>query len=130
VTRRWLFVWAAASLVLAAVLIPVGRWERSHRAHEQVRGLRKVLSAVGPLDQPSLDAFRHLQRFDCLIYKRGGNPFALELCVDHSGRLVEAIDRTSGKPKIWSLRDDPTRSTVRLDRSEVERLLRRMEKTR
>ena len=122
--------WALAYLVLVGALVPVGRWERSHRAHDQVRGLRRVLAAVGPLDQPSLDAFRHLERFDCLLYRRRANPFALELCVDHAGRLVEAIDRRHGRAKIWSLRDDPSRSTVRVDQAEVERLLRKMETTR
>ncbi len=127
-SRRAL-VAALAALVLLLALIPVGRWERGRRAEEQVRGMRSVLAAVGPLDQPSLDAFRYLFNFQCLIYKRGLNPFALELCVDFQGRLVEAIDRRSGDPRIWSLRDDPTRSTIRLDRREVERLLRRVCKT-
>lgn len=92
--------------------------------------MRKVLAAVGPLDQPSLDAFRHLGAFDCLIYKRGRNPFGLELCVDHHARLVEAIDRRKGQPKIWSLRDDPSRSTIRVNYAEVKRLLLRMEKAK
>ena len=128
--RRRAVAWAVGCILILAVLIPIGRWERADRAHVQARGLRKVLAAIGPLDQPALDAFRHLERFDCLIYRRGRNPFALELCVDHSGRVVEAIDRRSGEPRIWSLRDDPRRSTVRVDLAEVERLLRRMEKTR
>jgi hypothetical protein len=115
----------AAALV---ALIPVGRWERSRRARDQVAGMRGVVAAVGPLDSRSLDAFRHFQQFDCLLYKRGRNPFALELCVDPAGRVIETIDRRgSGDPKIWSLRDDPTRSTLRVDRAEVDRLLRKME---
>ena len=31
---------------------------------------------------------------DCLLYKRGSNPFALEFCFDGAGRVIEAIDRT------------------------------------
>jgi len=88
-------------LVVLVALVPVGRWERGHRADTQNRGLRSVLAAVGPLDQPSLDAFRYLFNFQCLLYKRGTNPFALELCTDAQGRLVEAIDRRSGSPRIW-----------------------------
>jgi hypothetical protein len=110
-------------LALAALLVAVGRWERDRRADEENRGMRGILAAVGPLDSPSLKAFRYLQRFQCLLYERNGNPVALELCVDEEGRLIEAIDRRFGDPRISSLRDDPTRSTIRLDRAEVDRLL-------
>lgn len=116
-----------AGVVLAlALLVAVGRWERTRRADEEVRGMRAVVAAVGPLDSPTLRGFRVLANFDCLVYERGENDFALELCVDDAGRVIEAIDRRSGEPRIWSLRDDPTRSTVRLDRGEVNRLLIRM----
>jgi hypothetical protein len=125
VSRR-LALAVTAGIALFAVLVAIGRWERSHRAAAQSRGMREVARAVGPLDSPSLDAFRVLGNFDCLLYKRGPNPFALELCVDRSGRIVEAIDRRGGSVRIWSLRDDPTRSTVRVDRAEVERLLDKM----
>ena len=124
-SRRLLLGTVAAALVLLA-LVPVGRWERSQRADEQVRGMARVLTAVGPLDSDRLKAFRYLSEFQCLLYERGANPFALELCVDQRGRLVEAIDRRSGEPEIWSLRDDPTRSTIYLDRREVDTLLHRM----
>lgn len=112
--------------LLLLALIPIGRWERSERAEEQVRGMAQVRAAVGPLESDTLQAYRYLANFQCLVYRRGANRFALELCVDPSGRLVEAIDRRSGDPQIWSLRDDPTRSTIRLDREEVDRLMHRM----
>jgi hypothetical protein len=123
--RRVLGLVLAAVAVLAA-LVAIGRFERGRRADDENRGMRAVLVAAGPLDSPSLAAFRYLQGFQCLLYRRSGNPFALELCVDAQGRLVEAIDRRSGDPEIWSLRDDPTRATTRLDRGEVDRLLNRM----
>ena len=88
--------------------------------------MSRVLALVGPLDSGSLKAFRYLADFQCLLYQRGENPFALELCVDKRGRLVEAIDRRGEDPSIWSLRDDPTRSTIYLDRREVDTLLHRM----
>ncbi len=119
-------IYVLAGLVALAVLVLVGRWERGHRADVQNRGMGRVLAAVGPLDQPSLDAFRYLFNFQCLLYKRGTNPFALELCTDAQGRLVETIDRRSGSPRIWSLRDDPIRATIRLDRVEFDRLLNRL----
>jgi hypothetical protein len=89
--------------------------------------MRQVAAAIGPLDSPSLAGYRRLPSFDCLTYKRGDDPFALELCFLDDGRIVEAIDRRSGDPKIWSLRDDSQRATLRADRAEVDRLLRRMD---
>ena len=116
---------AAAVFVVLLALIPVGRWERARHSRIEVRGMRRVLMKVGPLGGPTLDAYRvGLVPFDCLLYRRGSNPFALELCIDPQGRLVEAIDRVSGTPEIWSLREDPSRSTIRIDRGEVNRLLR------
>jgi len=88
--------------------------------------MASVLAAVGGLDGPGLRGFRIFARFDCLVYRRRGNDFALEICVDDEGRVVEAIDRRSGAPRIWSLRDDPARSRVRVSRATVNRLLRRM----
>jgi DNA-binding GntR family transcriptional regulator len=124
--KRRPLVWVLIAAVILTALIPIGRWERSRRADEQNRGMRGVVSAVGSLDSPSLSAFRHNQSFDCLLYERGGNPFALELCVDHHSRLIEAIDRRGDEPRIWSLRDDPGRSTTSVDREQVVRLLDRM----
>ena len=123
-TRRRLAV--AAGVLALLALVPVGIWERAHRADTEVAGMRRVLAAVGPLDSPSLTAFRYFNTFQCLVYRRSGVRLALELCFDGEGRLIEAIDRRKGEPAIWSLRDDPTRSTVRVDRVEVDRLLERM----
>jgi hypothetical protein len=124
-TNRTL-AWALAGVLVLAALIPLGRWEGSRRADEQNEGMRTVVSAVGELGGPSLSAFRHNLNFDCLLYERGGNPFALELCVDHESRVIEAIDRRGSEPEIWSLRDDPSRSTISVDRRTVDRLLDRM----
>ena len=125
-SRGRLVVIVVASLAVLLALVPIGRWERSQRADEEVRGMERVLAAVGPLESDSLKGFRYLENFQCLLYRRGRNDFALELCVDKRGRLVEAIDRRSGEPEIWSLRDDPTRSTIYLDRLAIDTLLHRM----
>lgn len=124
-TRRRSVAVAAGVLALVA-LVPVGIWERAHRADEEVAGMRGVLETVGPLDNSSLTAFRYFNSFQCLVYRRPGLRLALELCFDGDGRLIEAIDRRSGESRIWSLRDDPKRSTIRVDRVEVDRLLERM----
>jgi hypothetical protein len=128
---------AVVSVAAILALIPIGRWERQHRADAEVRGLQRVLATVGPLDAPMcptdspsptpcLKGFRVLVNFDCLVYQVGETPYALEVCADHVGRVVEAIDRRSGDPKIWSLRDDPTSSDVRVDRREFNGLLVKM----
>jgi hypothetical protein len=118
---------AAIAIVVAAVaLVVIGRWERSRHIDDEVRGLRGVRAAVGPLDSPSLDSYRvSLVPFDCLLYRRGSNRYALELCIDEDGRLVEAFDRRNGF-HVWSLREEPTASTIRVDRQEVDRLLHKL----
>jgi hypothetical protein len=123
--RRWLAV-AAAAVVALAVLVVVGRHERSTHADDENRKIAAIRRLVEPLDQPSLDAFRLLPQFSCLLYKRDGNRFALELCVDAKGRVVEAIDRRGRTPRIASLREDPSHATVRVERAEVDRLLRKL----
>jgi hypothetical protein len=124
-SRRVTVIVGLVALV-AVLLVAIGRWERSHRADEEIRGMEKVLVAIGPLDNSTLASFRYLSDFQCLGYKRGKNPVALEVCFDAHGRVVEAFDRRRGEAEIWSLREDPTSSTLRRDRGEVDRLLMRM----
>ncbi len=125
---------AAVSVVAIVALIPIGRWERQHRADVEMRGMQRVLTAVGSLDapmcptnapapKPCLKGFRVLANFDCLVYQVDETLFALEICADDEGRVIEAIDRRTGDPKISSLRDDPTSSEIRVDRREFDRLL-------
>jgi hypothetical protein len=117
---------AAAVLLVALVLI--GRWEGHRHERAEIRGMQRVFDLVGRLDNSSLDAYRiDIDfRFDCLLYRRGADPYALELCFDRSGRLAEAIDRRNDRIKISSLREHPEASTIRVDRGEVVRLLKRL----
>jgi hypothetical protein len=117
---------AAAAVVLAVVLAVVGRWERQREIDNQVRGIERIRRAVGPLDQPALTGYRVVPQFDCLVYRRGPDPYALELCADRRGRLVEAIDRRGGRRRYASLRFEPTASPLRVNRREFDRILRRM----
>ena len=116
----------AGAIAVLVVLVVVGRHEGSRHARQENRKIAEIRRLVGPLDQPSLDAFRLLPQFSCLLYKRHGNRFALELCVDGQGRVVEAIDRQGRTPRIASLREAPQDATVRVDRAEVDRLLRKL----
>ena len=119
---------AVLAAALLGLLVVVGRWEGRRHERSELAGMRRVFDRVGRLDNHTLDAYRiDIDfKFDCLLYRRGSNRFALELCFDRSGRLVEAIDRRSGQPKIASLREHPQASTIRVARSEVVRLLKRL----
>ena len=117
----------AVALVLAAALalVAVARWERDRHADEANDGIAQVYEAVGALDSEELEGFRMLERFQCLIYRAGGRTFGLELCVDWDGRVVEAFDRRQGT-RIWSLREDPDRARIRVDRARFERVIEAM----
>lgn len=117
---------AAFALVVLAMLVGAGRWERGREIRSQAAGMRKVEALVGPLDNGTLSGYRVMPGFDCLVYRRGPNPYALELCVDDAGRVVEAIDRRTVNRTIWSLTFEPASSPVRVDRAEVDRLLDKM----
>lgn len=127
--RRRLAIAVAVAAALAA-LIPVGRWEARRHAAEEVAGIRVVLAAIGPVDQPSLSGYRVGigldYDFQCLLYRRGANPFALEFCFDPAGRVVEAYDRRGAEPRIWSIREDPEASDVVLDVRQLQALVDRL----
>lgn len=91
----------------------------------QIRGMKRIRAAIGPLDSPSLKGYRVLPGFDCLVYQRGTNPYALELCVDGAGRVVQAIDRRRARV-YYTLQAEPTASTFGVDQATVKRLLTKM----
>jgi hypothetical protein len=114
-------------VVVSLVLVGAGRLERSHHADIQNARIAKILAAVGPLESPTLDAYRVRGDFDCLIYRRGTNPYALEVCVDQRGRVLEAIDRRNGEPWVGSVREEKSLATNHVSRVRVERLLKKMD---
>ena len=118
----------ALALVIAAAagVALVGRSEKSSWVDAQVRGQERIVRLVGPLDQRSLIGFRVLPQFDCLVYRRGAELLALELCVDRRGKLIEAIDRRGGARRYYDLESDPGAARIGLDRAEIDRLLRKM----
>lgn len=124
--RRAAAAAAVAALVVLVGLALLGRWERRRWVDSQLRGMRRVEQAIGPLDQRRLSGFRVLPQFDCLVYRRGIDPLALELCVDGRGRVIEAIDRRAVTRIYYDLHSDPGAASIRVDRREVVRLLRKM----
>jgi hypothetical protein len=125
VSRRVALLAAAGVVAAAFALVGIGRWERSHRADDQNRGIRQLVDEIGPLATSRPDLFRFLPQFQCLLYPRDADRFTLEICADPDGRVLEAIDRR-GHTRIWSLRDDPSRASVRIDRAAFDRWLVRL----
>ena len=127
--RAALAAFVGVAVLVLVVLVLIGRWERDHHADEENRGIREIQGLIGPLDQPSLSAYRVSVGFgfDCLLYRRDGKRFALELCFDRQGRVIEAIDRRgAGDPRIFSVREEPELASLRVDRRLVDRLLHRL----
>jgi hypothetical protein len=124
--RGLTFVLASVGVAILVLVVLAGRWERHRWIDEQLDGMRKVQALIGPLDQPGLVGYRVLPQFDCLVYQYGKTRIALELCVDPSGRVIEAIDRHGPVWRYYSLRAEPGAATVRIDRAAVDRLLRKM----
>ena len=123
--RRTAILLVLGVVVVLALLVAAGRWERSRWIDSQVRGMKRVQAAIGPLDSGSLDGYRVLPAFDCLVYRRGRNPYALELCTDASGRVVQAIDRRRARV-YYTLQAEPSASPYRVDEATVKRLLAKM----
>jgi hypothetical protein len=118
---------AGVALVLALLaLMPVARWERDEAAVDQNRGIASVRSMVGPtLGGSNLSGYRPIDDLSCLLYRRGRNPSAFELCFDSGGRLVEAVDRRGTDIVIWSLRHDRELARHGADPKRVQALVKR-----
>ena len=52
-SRRVAVIVGVVALV-AVLLVAIGRWERNRRADEEIRGMERVLVAIGPLDNRTL----------------------------------------------------------------------------
>jgi hypothetical protein len=106
-TRRGWAPLVFAALLAAAVVVVLGRVEANHAIDHQLAGIDAVRRQVVG-ERPA--AYRLTPTLYCLLYRRGGNRFAYELCYDHSGGLVEAVDRRTASPSFWSVAYDPTRA--------------------
>lgn len=113
---------AAAVLVVAVVLVVVGRHERASERNWNLDGIAAVRYLVGAkIDHPL--SYRVPAGLYCLIYGTPGRPFALELCVNGAGRIVEAVDRRGSVPRFYSVTSEPGVADERLPLSTVNRLL-------
>jgi hypothetical protein len=110
--------------LVSASLVVLGRWEERTAVDEQLAGMRTAFTeAGGRIDSPQLTAYR-LGDPDCLFYEVAKEPFAIELCFDKQGRLIEAADwLRPGGPRYWSLAKMPEQATIRADRRRLDELL-------
>lgn len=116
----------ALALLLLAGLALAGRWEAQRAAARQNAEMRDVYEAAGgAIDAESLSGYREAE-LDCLFYEAGPDPYALQLCFDEEGRLVETVDRRGGAVQYVSL--VPADAETRVDPAELDRLFRRLEK--
>lgn len=124
--RRTLVVALAVMLVLVAVALPLGRREGSAAVRSEQQEIEATLRRTpAGIGWQGLAAFRLTPTFDCLLYRVGKNPFALEFCFDGDGRLIEAIDRRNPtSPHFGSLRYDPDASPVRIAPTRLARFFR------
>jgi hypothetical protein len=116
ISRRPVGLLALLVIALAVLVVP-GRLESASATDAQVRGIERMLATVGREWGWATTAseYRLTPYFDCLLYKVGENPQAIELCFDWYGRVIEAIDRRGASAKFWTLQYDPSASPLRVD---------------
>jgi hypothetical protein len=120
-TRRIVTVVAAVAASVAA-LAALARWEERHAGRTEVAGMRAVFDAVGGVDSPTLVGYRFGPPI-CLAYRRDSFNFALQLCFDSSGRLVETVDRRGDEPVYSSVTWKPSLSPIHVDPSTIASVL-------
>jgi len=113
-------------LVLLALLAGLGRLERARWIDGERARMNHVLALLGPsfLVRTLTDFWdeREGTRVKCLRYWYGEDPYAMQVCFDPRGRLVETYDERSGKIDIANLRVEPEESGVVLPPQELDRI--------
>jgi hypothetical protein len=110
-------------VIAAACLVAVGRWETHHFEHSETRRIEALWQAQEGRRPTS---YRLAAPIDCLGYPHGRDPFAVELCFDAMGRLVEAVDRSGQSSKLWSVTFVPSAAPVTVPPSRLLQLFHRM----
>jgi hypothetical protein len=113
-------------LVVMLLLVPLGRWQAHRALAADQHQIEQIAALAGPLGGPRLAAYR-LSTYDCLLYQVGKDPFAIELCFDPHGHLVEAIDRRhyGFDPKIGSVRYAPSAAPITVPPTRLLKLIQR-----
>jgi hypothetical protein len=119
---------AIGVVVLALLLVVIGRHERSHEQAATSAGIARVRAAIGPsLSKPGPDDYVLEPGRSCLLYGVGDRTYALELCFDPSGRIVEAVDRRGTTSKFYSLVEEPGAARLHANPKLIDSLLKTLE---
>ncbi|HUP32567.1 MAG TPA: hypothetical protein VM184_05990 [Gaiellaceae bacterium] len=121
--RRRVAAFALAAVVLAVALVAIGRLEQRRGLERHQHELLAVFAASGGrIDSRTVSAFRPGPP-RCLFYAAGEEPYALQLCFDEEGRLVESADRRrAGRPSYATVARTPERAPVRVSPAELNAL--------
>jgi hypothetical protein len=119
----------AGLAVLAAAIVAVGRYGQHHEQVATERGIERVRAAIGPLNSPGpSDYILSNPGRTCLLWAAGGRIYALELCIDPQGRVVEAVDRRGLTPKFYSFTSEPGAAKLRISPAVFDALLAKVER--
>ena len=117
---RWVAPLVGAALI-PLLLVPVGRWEHHRADAVTLSHMRALRTFAGPELERHLSGYRLSFTFDCLLYSTLSNraapdslTFAVELCFDPNGRLVEAIDRRPAQVLFYSFLLQPNAPVLRV----------------
>ena len=107
--------WVALVCVVAVGISLLGRHERATEESFTLEGIAKVRAAIGPsLTRPGPTDYVQDGNLDCLLYGSGDRSYALELCADSQGRIVEAWDRRGLTTSIYTIVPDPGAARLRV----------------
>lgn len=112
-------------VVAAVVIVVVGRREHAAEQRYDLEGIAFVRSLVGARVAKPVN-YRVESGLYCLLYAVRGRVFALELCSDAQGRLVEAVDRRGTLPIFYSVTSEPSVATERMDLRLVSRAIAKL----
>ena len=125
--RRLLVVTLAAAVALAA-LAAVGRAERARWIDEEREGITAVVEGIGGrfISRTISDTFDDYWRpgVSCVRYAEGADPYAMQLCFDPRGRLIEAYDERSGGVVIYDLHVEPVESGYQIPLRDIKSIKR------
>ena len=111
--RRWALA-GVVVVVAALVVVAIGRHERASERSYSLQGIANVRVLIGNRIGEPYD-YRVGSGLSCLIYPDHGRFFALELCIDAQGRVVEAVDRRGSVSRFYTVVDEPGVADQRLD---------------
>lgn len=124
--RRWALI-GAGVVVAALVVVAIGRHERATERRYTLQGIANVRALIGNrIGKP--DDYRVGSGLSCLIYPDHGRVFALELCIDAQGRVVEAADRRGSVSRFYTVVEEPAVADERLDPSFVVKKILALQK--